>query len=174
MCDSLPSQSLSFCLHLVWSRSRHFPFSARKTRSPDWNPLWSDIMLTQCEGTHVHLEVIQTFTTYYSLIGFAGLNQWVQFVLGTRVPVSGPLAWLLWTGCVLLFGWGDSGHEKGLSVVSMCLQTLSQVLSGSSPRAFPFSDTSTSCHLVSSQKHVHCSTISEYIGHEEWHISPLT
>lgn len=39
---------------------KYLLFPASKKRSPDWSPPWSDIMLTLWEGTHVHLEVIQS------------------------------------------------------------------------------------------------------------------
>lgn len=173
MCDSLLSQSLSSTLHLVWSRSQLFPFSACRTRSPDWNPLWSDIMLTQCEGTHVHLEVIQTFTTYCGLIGFAGLNQCVQFVLGTE--------------SLFLVSWPDHSGQAVcfyLAVVIqgmrkahlwyLCLQTLSQVLQTQlkgTPLLWPPAPLVSLCYH---KKHVCCSTISEYIGLDYSHILPLT
>lgn len=151
---------------------KHLLFIAHKKRSPDWNPLWPDIMLTQCKGTHAHLEVIQTFTTCCSLIGFAGLNKWVQFVLGTRFPVSGLLAWLLWIVCVLLSGHGDSGNEKGPPMVSACLQTFSQVPSGSNPRALLFPDHQ--CLLPSCITTKICSLLYYFWIHRPWWVEYFT
>ena len=101
-CYDFMSQSPSLlCAHWLCSL-KQLLFTTSKTRSPDRNPQWCDITLTLCKGPHVHLEVIQTVTTQCSLIGFAGLNKWVQFVLGTSFPCSDPLAWTLWIVCVLL------------------------------------------------------------------------
>lgn len=173
MCVSLPSQSLS-SLHLLGNDLKYWLFTARKKRWPDWNPLWSDIMLTQCEGTHVHLEEIQTCTTYYSLIGFAGLSTWGQFVLGTRFLVSGLLAWLPWIVCVIYLAMVIQGMRKARPWYPRVFRPFHRFWVEATQEPSPSPAASPSCHLVSSQKYVRCPTISESIGHDEWNISLLT
>ena len=158
------SQSPSLlCAHWLCSL-KQLLFTTSKTRSPDWNPQWCDITLTLCKGPHVHLEVIQTVTTQCSLIGFAGLNKWVQFVLGTSSPFSDPLAWALGIVCVLLsyLTLVTGGCEGLLPVVSLRFQGFHRLPVARVQEPLP-----SSSGFASSDKYVHCSTTSDHLGRDE-------
>lgn len=81
------------------------------------------------------------------------------------LTVLGSLCAFIWLQCI-----------GGFKVHRALGQCVFRPFSGSwwkEPKTPPPSDHQCLCCVVSSDKYVHCSAFSEYIGHDEWNISLL-